>query len=339
MKKFVTNILKYLIGFGIAAILIWWSLHNLSGKDLTDIKEALLRARFWLLVPVFAVLLASHWFRALRWKQLITPLGYQPAVVDLVCGLLIGYIANQVIPRAGEIVRCTTVARANKIPPEKIIGTMVAERAFDIVCLLLISLGTFIMEYDYIESYSAEIYHSLRHGLNAGGPARWLILGGLVLFALLCYWLVKKAKTNKLGRFIANIGHGLAEGLQSIKRVDNKPKFLLNTLLIWTCYVLATWLGCFALEETSHLNISTSIAMLVFGTFGIIVSPGGLGAYPIAIQKTLGLYGLDDNIGLATGWILWLAQFIFTIIFGLAAYCLLNYLKRPVHEKHSIHTA
>lgn len=339
MKRFITNILKYLVGFGIAAWLIWWSFHHLSSKDIADIKEALLRARFWLLAPVFVVLLLSHWFRARRWKQLITPLGYHPSTVDLVCGLLIGYIANQVIPRAGEIVRCTTVARVNKIPPEKIIGTMVAERAFDVLCLLLISIGTFFMEYSHIESYSAEIYHGMRHGLSSGSSGRWWVLGILVLTIVCFIWLVKKAQSSKWGSFIANVGRGLWEGLQSIKNVENKSMFLLNTVLIWTSYVLATWLGCFALEETSHLTISTSVAMLVFGTFGIIVAPGGLGAYPIAIQKTLGLYGLDDNIGLAAGWILWFAQFLFTIIFGLAAYFLLNYLKKPVHEKHNIHTA
>lgn len=339
MKRFVANILKYLIGFGIAAVLIWWSLHKLSSKDLLDIKQALFRARFWLLLPVFAILLLSHWFRAIRWKQLIAPMGYNPPVLDLVCGILIGYIANQLIPRAGEIVRCTAVAKVNKIPPEKIIGTMVAERAFDVICLALITTGTFFMEYRYIESYFSEILHGIKQGLLHGGSKRWWILGSIILVIALLVWIAKRAQSHKWGRFLATVARGLWEGLMSIKKVENKPLFLLNTLFIWSCYIMATWLGCFALEETSHLTISTSVAMLVFGTFGIIVAPGGLGAYPIAIQKTLGFYGLDENIGLATGWILWLAQFLFTIIFGLAAYLLLNYIKRPMHEKHNVHTA
>ncbi len=339
MKRFVANILKYLIGFGIAVVLIWWSLHNLSSKDIMDIKAALLRARFWLLLPVFVILLLSHWFRAMRWKQLINPMGYHPSILDLVCGILIGYIANQLVPRAGEIVRCTTVAKANKIPPEKIIGTIVAERAFDVICLALITLGTFFMEYRYIQSYFTDILQSLRNGLLHGGSRRWWILGGIVLVIVLLVWITKRAQSHKWGRFMATVAKGLWEGLMSIKRVENKWLFLVNTLFIWCCYILATWLGCFALEETSHLAISTGVAMLVFGTFGIIIAPGGLGAYPIAIQKTLGLYGMDDTIGLAAGWILWLAQFLFTIIFGLAAYLLLNYIKRPVHEKHNIHTA
>jgi hypothetical protein len=78
--------------------------------------------------------------------------------------------------------------------------------------------------------------------------------------------------------------------------------------------------------------------MLVFGTFGIIIAPGGLGAYPIAIQKTLNLYGINDTIGLATGWILWIAQFIFTIIFGTLGYILIYRIKPVSHEEHIVHT-
>lgn len=338
MKRLLVSSLKYIIGFGIGALLIWWSLHSLSGKDLTDIKEALLRARFWLLIPVFIILLSSHWFRAMRWKQLITPLGYNPPILQLICGLLIGYIGNQMIPRAGEILRCTSVAKANKIPAEKLIGTMVAERAFDVVCLGLITFGTIIMEYAYIESYANDIFASIRNGIEHGGNKRWVIIGILLLIIVGFIVLVRKLPHTKFGQFIRRILKGIWEGLSSIRKVKNKPFFLLNTLMMWICYVLATWVGCFALEETMHLTISTSVAMLVFGTFGIIIAPGGLGAYPIAIQKTLNLYGINDTIGLAAGWILWIAQFIFTIIFGTLAYILIYRIKPVSHEEHVVRT-
>jgi uncharacterized protein (TIRG00374 family) len=339
MKRAFLYLLKYLVGFGIAGLLIWLSLRKLSAKDLTDIREALLRARFWLILPVFGILLLSHWFRARRWQQLIVPLGYKPTVSQLLCSLFIGYLGNQLIPRAGEIIRCTTVAKTARVPAEKVIGTMVAERAFDVICLALLTAGTLVMEYQYIESYMHDIYTAIVESLTKGGPRRWWSLLVLVLVIAGSIWLAKKIKNHRSGQFIARIAKGLWEGLSSIKKVSNKPLFLLNTVLIWTCYILSTWIGCFALQETEHLPLTTAVAMLVFGTFGIIIAPGGLGAYPIAIQKTLELYGLNNNIGLAAGWILWLAQFAFTIVFGLAAYILINYIKQPVHEKQSIHTA
>jgi uncharacterized membrane protein YbhN (UPF0104 family) len=339
MKRAFLYLLKYLVGFGIGGLLIWLSLRKLSAKDLIDIREALLRARFWLLIPVFVILLLSHWFRARRWKQLIVPLGYEPTVAQLLCSLFIGYLGNQLVPRAGEIIRCTTVAKVSKVPAEKVIGTMVAERAFDVVCLALITTGTLLMEYRYIESYMHDISVAAGKSLTTGGPRRWWTLLVIALITAGIIWLIKKAKNHRWGQFLARVAKGLWEGLSSIKKVKNKPLFLLNTILIWACYILSTWVGCFALQETEHLPLTTAVAMLVFGTFGIIVAPGGLGAYPFAIQKTLELYGLNDTIGLAAGWILWLAQFIFTVVFGLVAYILINYLKQPLHEKPHIHTA
>ncbi|RXK86686.1 lysylphosphatidylglycerol synthase transmembrane domain-containing protein [Filimonas effusa] len=336
MKRALLYLLKYLVGFGIAGLLIWLSFRQLSDQDLTDIKEALLRARFWLLLPVFLILFLSHWFRARRWRQLITPLGYKPSVAQLLCSLFIGYIGNQLVPRAGEIIRCTTVARTSKVPAEKVIGTMVAERAFDVVCLAVITTATFFIEYKYIESYFRDITRTAGEGI-AGGRHWWLLLiAALVVIAAI--WLIRKGRKLKWVQFLTRVWRGLLEGLSSINKVENKPLFLLNTVLIWVCYILSTWLGCFALAETEHLPVTTAVAMLVSGTFGIIIAPGGLGAYPAAIQKTLELYGLSGTIGLAAGWILWLAQFFFTIIFGLGAYLLINYFKQPLHEKQSVHS-
>jgi uncharacterized membrane protein YbhN (UPF0104 family) len=105
---------------------------------------------------------------------------------------------------------------------------------------------------------------------------------------------------------------------------------------MWLCYALSTWIGCWALEETSHLDFLTGIALLVFGTFGVIVAPGGLGAYPIAIQKTLMLYGLNANIGLAVGWLLWLAQFVFNLIFGSLAYIIITIRNKKNNEEYKL---
>lgn len=340
MKRIALYILKYLLGFGIAVLLVWWSVHSLTAGDISDIKAALLRARFWLLIPVSAVLLTSHWFRALRWKQLIVPLGYSPSTVQLLWGLLVGYIGNQLIPRAGEILRCTTVAKATRIPAEKLIGTLVAERAFDILCLTLIATGTIIMEYPYMEEYFLELYDKATSSIMHGGAERWWWLLGITVFISLLVFAYRQLKRNrKTAHFVTSVMRGLADGLRSIKKVENKPRFLLNTLLIWSCYILSTWIGCWALAETEHLPVTTALTMLIFGTLGIIITPGGLGAYPIIIQKTLSLYGLSDNIGRASGWILWTAQFIFTVITGTIAWIMIHHIKQKISEKRSTYTA
>lgn len=334
MKKIFLTIFKYVVAFGIGILLMWWSFKGLTKEDLHFITSVLKRANYLMLIPVFIILMLSHLFRALRWKQLIEPLGYKPPVFQLLCGVLIGYIANQFIPRAGEIVRCTSISKYNRIPAEKLIGTIVAERAFDMVSLLVITTFTVVIQYDIMQPYVAEIGSALTAKFQHNSSFRLLIFGLLITIALILYFFLKKFKTHKYVQLLKRIVKGILQGLLSIKNVSNKPMFLVNTVLLWTCYVMATWLGCFALEETMNLSISAGLAMLVLGTFGVIVAPGGLGAYPIAIQKTLLLYNIPENIGFASGWLLWIAQFVFVVFFGIIAYVALK-LKYRKHESHT----
>lgn len=337
MKRIFAIVIKYLLAFSIAIFLLWWSLSGLTDKDIADIKVALGKANYLLLVPVFIVLLLSHFFRALRWRQLIEPMGYRPSPFYLTCGVLIGYIGNQLIPRAGEVLRCTTISRPTKIPAEKLIGTIVAERAFDICCLLLLTAGVFYLEWEYISTYVHEIRDAVTSGFAAKKGKGWIALIVFVILVII-YLLYKRFRTHKGGGLFIKIVKGLAQGLTSIKNVRNKFLFLLYTVLIWVCYAAATYLGCLALEETAQLGVLPALSLLIFGTFGIIVAPGGLGAYPIAIQKTLVLYGVAGIIGLASGWILWIAQFIFVMLFGTIAWLAVNFAKKKIDEEHVIHT-
>ncbi len=337
MKKAIVSFLKISIGFGIAGFLIWFSFHDLTEEDLNDIKSALLGARFWLILVVFAILLFSHWIRSLRWKQMIVPMHYNPPVFDLLCGLLVGYFANQLLPRAGEIIRCTAVAKKNKIPAEKLIGTIVVERAVDLICLLVLSVATFFIEYKHISVYAKEIISAISiYFVNNTTIAIVILIAFAVLIAFVIDFM-RKRSANKNG-FFWKMLTGLKEGLLSIKKVKNKWLYFFYTIIIWLCYIVSTWIGCFALEQTAHLSFSSSIALLVFGTFGIIVAPGGLGAYPIAIQKTLVLYGLSANIGMAAGWLLWTAQFAFNIIFGTIAYLFLAFNNKKKHEEYGVYS-
>ena len=159
-----------------------------------------------------------------------------------------------------------------------------------------------------------------------------------IAFVIILAFIVQKLKKSKWGKGVSRVLKGIREGLVSVKQVKNKLLFFIYTIAIWLCYVISTWIGCFTLEETTGLPITTAMAMLIFGTFGIIIAPGGLGAYPVAIQKTLIFYGINGNIGLAVGWLLWLAQFIFTLLFGTLAYIALTITKNK-NEEHSSYSA
>ena len=138
MNKKLFTILQYVVFLGLGIFLAWWSLKDLNREEKDQIKIALSHARYWLIIPVFVILFLSHLVRAMRWKLLINSLGYQPRTDNAFFAVMIGYLTNLAIPRLGEILKCTMLARYEKIPTEKLIGTIILERIIDAITLLIV---------------------------------------------------------------------------------------------------------------------------------------------------------------------------------------------------------
>jgi uncharacterized protein (TIRG00374 family) len=338
MKKLYPVILKYVIVFGIIGLLIWLSFRHFTPKNWDDMLGALQRARYLLLLPVFILLMLSHYFRSLRWQQLIEPMGYHPPLFDLLCALLTGYLTNQFLPRGGEVVRCTVITRKHKIPVEKLIGTIITERAVDVLCLLIVGISIFFIQYSLLSAYTHNLLFPPAHTpREQGRHIRWAVVV-IAVAVLLAIIITIRILLKKFPTFFKKIFRGFSEGFLSIKKMRSKWKFIAYTALMWTCYIFSTWIGCFAMQETEHLSLATGVVLLFAGTLGIIVTPGGVAAYPIAIQSALLLYDINEDIGLAFGWLLWASQFVFTLVFGTLAYIAINFRKRS-YEKHSIRSA
>jgi glycosyltransferase 2 family protein len=338
MNKKILGLLQYLLFFGLAVFLVWWSLGKIEHKDWLDIKGAWLRADFWLLIPVVLILLASHLCRAIRWRILMQPMGYNPSVLNTYFAVLVSYIVNLLVPRLGEVIKCSILNRYEKIPTDKLVGTVVAERAFDLVCLAIVFGITFFSQVDVIGVYaSAMLSKIFNNGASATTRiANWalilLVLAGV--FATV-RWLLKKfahiSIVQKIKQMLKNVWHGLT----SIRYLQNKTWFIFYTILIWVFYLAAIRVGMAAMKETAGYGIRESLSVLSMGSIGMIATPGGIGAYPLLVQETMVLYGLTENMGKAFGWLLWLVQFFMVIIFGAISVFLLPVINRKKKDEKS----
>lgn len=326
MKKKFLTILQYLFFAALAAFFVWLSLKDLDKKHWAQLKAALDRANYWLLVPVLALLLASHLLRALRWRQLIEPLGYRPSVLNTFFGVIIGYFVNLGAPRLGEVVKCTILSRYEKVPVDKLVGTIVAERAFDVICLVIVFALTLVFQFDVIHSLFA--WDILAFFRTAGGKISWTKVGLAILVAVVAIAAVKGILSRyshinivkKIKAVFLNIWHGLT----SVRGVKNKPLFFVYSAGIWLLYLLSTWVGFFAIKETSGLTMTDALSVLAMGSVGMIVSPGGIGAYALLVEKTVAFYNIPNlPYGQALGWLLWFGQFLSFILFGVASFILL----------------
>ncbi len=330
-KKTASTILQLIVFLGLGVALILWRYRAMNETEKEAMFAAFTHVRWWLGVPILVIGFLSHLFRALRWKQLLQPLDIYPSVPNITFSVLIGYLANALVPRLGEVAKCTVLAKYEKVPADKLVGTIIAERAFDLVCLVLILFLTLALQYNIIYPFARDLY--LKLFTDSAGNFIWLrivialgiALGGILAIVL----LYRKIKNSKVGHIIKGIG----EGLKAIGQVKRKGVFLLYSLLIWCMYTLAVVVGFYALPETEHIAPLAGLAVITFGSVGMIATPGGIGAYPVIVAQVLLLYGISEGIGLAYGWVSWAAQTAIVILLGLLSLVLLPLYNRNQHAK------
>ncbi|HVM88123.1 MAG TPA: lysylphosphatidylglycerol synthase transmembrane domain-containing protein [Puia sp.] len=342
MNKRLITVFQYFFFALLAAFFVWLSLRNLDKSRWAQLKDALSRAHYWLLIPVLILLLLSNWLRALRWKQLIEPMGYSPSMLNTFFGVLIGYFVNLGAPRLGEVMKCTILARYEKVPAEKLVGTIVAERAFDVICLASVFGLAFIFQFDVLQSLaSAYIYPAFQNKAGAVSVQKIIfIVAGTVVFLLLIRFLLNRFGHINIVQKVKNILIGILHGLTSVRNVKNKPLFFVYTVLIWVLYLLSTWCGFFAINETRSLTLIDALSVLAMGSVGMIVSPGGIGAYALLVQETVAFYHVPkEPFGQALGWLLWFGQLMNFIIFGVASFILLPRFNKKRYEELSNNTA
>ncbi len=330
MNKRLRTILQYCFFFGLGIFFAWLSLKNLDREKTAQIRLAFQNARHWLVIPVFVILFLSHFVRALRWRLLIEPLGYYPSKANSFFAVMIGYLVNQGVPGLGEVVKCTVLARYEKIPADKLIGTIILERLIDAVTLLVIFGVTLLIQ--------PELYSKITHAFF--DPAEetetstlsslliTLILLAVIIILIGVWMLIKKKSINDLVSLSKRIWKSIIQGIGAIRHLKKRKQFIVLTILLWTLYVSGGYIGFMAFRETETYGIREAFTILSAGSIGMIASPGGIGAYAYLIQKTMQVYGLNEGIALAFGWILWLAQTAVILIGGLISFAAIPYYNK-----------
>lgn len=341
MHKRLFSILQFCIFFGLGIFLVWWSINKMDDKSWEDCKTAMKSARYLLLIPVFLIMLLSHISRAIRWKILMAPMGYYPRFINTFCAVMVGYLANLAFPRLGEVLKCTILGKYEKVPPDKLIGTILVERAVDVVSLIIVFFIAVISQADIIGAYAKQtINDKFLTGTKEYFFIKLLILLAVIIFIyFLLKFLFRRFGHTVLINKIRNIITGIGIGLSTIKILKNKWAFIFHSVLIWSCYAAGTYIGFFAIKETSMLPLAAAFPVLAFASIGMILTPGGIGAYPLFIMQVMALYNIEEGFGFANGTIQWAAQFLIILFVGFIALLILPiYNKKNKHAEHTINS-
>jgi glycosyltransferase 2 family protein len=311
MRKYLFTIVQYIFFLGLGILFIWLTIKDISTEDWIKIQSSLQQARHIMIVPVVVMLLLSHYIRAVRWRMLMEPLGYKPSIFNTWSAVMIGYLVNAGVPRLGEVVKCTLLAKYEKIRVDKLVGTIVIERIIDVVCLILVFILAILFQGYVIQDFINDLIQTSLTD-DSGGIAYEKILilvFAIITFIVIIYFLFKQfAHVNLINRF-KKIGFGIIAGLGSISLMKRKGLFIIYTILIWFLYLASATAGIYALKESEHLGWGGGLTTLGVGSIGMILTPGGIGAYPLLVAKLMELYGLDvKTTGITIGWLLWSVQ-------------------------------
>jgi len=331
LNKTLINIFKFIIPLGLGIFLIWLAVKDLSPEDTANIWQSFREANyFWVFVVMVAGLL-SHMSRAYRWLLMLGSLDYTPKFTNSFFSVAIGYLANLAFPRLGEVTRCGIMNRYEKIPLPVLLGTVLAERLIDMLILLALTFITLVTQYELltglINTYLLTPLENKMLGLK-DSIGFTIVFAGIAIVLAVALFIFLKKKLKIFFQKISGITKSFAEGLITIKNVRNKWAFVFHSLFIWTMYIAMMYLSTFALAETTGLSIDAMLAAFVFGTFGMVFTQGGIGAYPLIIQKTLELYGTSETGAYAFGWLTWSAQTVLILLLGLLSLILLPYFNK-----------
>jgi uncharacterized protein (TIRG00374 family) len=293
-----------------------------------------LHARYIWIIFSLLFLTTSHFIRAYRWNLLIGALHYKPALIHTFYAVMIGYTANYAFPRIGEITKCGVLAKTERIPADKLLGTVIIERVVDLITLLIFMVILITARFEFFSGFiKPQIFEPLGNlftPLSRKTVIIWILIITLpILFTILAYryrsYFVKWSFANK----IKDVIKGVLSGLKTVYTMKKNLQFVIFSFLIWIFYWLMTYIAFFALPSTADLKIIDGLFILVIGGFAFVAPvQGGIGAFHWIVSVGLSLYGISKVEGLAFATIIHGSQLLWTVLLGFVSMIILASVRR-----------
>ena len=302
-----------------------------------DIKVA---NYYWLIVALVLAII-SHIFRALRWNLLINSLDYKTKLSTTFYAVMIGYLANTAVPRMGEFARCGVLSKKEKIPFNALFGTVISERIFDLVTLIVIIFLVLIFQFKSLGGFLSQTFGPFFQSLTSNIPTLIMYTSIGLVVVLVIYFALKalKERIKKLPLYnkIRGFYDGLMDGVKTIMKLKEKWLFLFYTFLIWLFYALMVYFPVYMLPETSGLTFADALTILAIGSLGIVAPvPGGIGAYHFIVKAVLvEIFNIGGNAAGSFAAITHAGQTLLSLVVGGLSYIYIGVLSRkekPLNE-------
>lgn len=259
------------------------------GKDLGQLIDTLLRQSLLWFVGLFALHTFSHLLRAIRWKLLIEPVKKNISLHAAFSSLMIGFMINGILPRAGEFVRSYVLGKKEHIPTSALLSTVILERLLD-----FISFATVLLTVVFFNAESIMMWFPFLSGsewvLNIFAVLLFLFFITLFLKSRIIFSFVKKISVIAPAasrKKIDSMMESFLRGFQASTVEKNYGMIALLTFSIWFTYIIILYLPfqLFGLADLTILSAAT--LQISSGIASAMPTPNGIGSYHSFIAFTL----------------------------------------------------
>lgn len=328
MNKKASNFIKYTFSFLLAIALVYFAFKGVDWKEFLD---GLKSVRWFYIFLFFVVSVIALIFREERWKAMMEPLDKNVRRDDCWDASNVGNLVNVALPGAGEFVRCGYLVN-KKMSYDKVLGTVVCERAWDVVAVVFLFIASMLFEWDRMLPFLRE--HIVSPIAENFSFSIWWILVPIVLVAGI-WAFFHYGKRTKLYLKIREALVGIWLGIKSFTQMEHKWAFLLYTLGIWFMYLLMSYFTFLAIPSLEHLTLMDALFISSIGNIASVVPvPGGVGAYHYLVAMSLmTIYGSSWEAGLLCATLSHGLHAVLLILLGVLSYFVIGIRRKRLLQK------
>ncbi|MDR1602561.1 MAG: flippase-like domain-containing protein [Tannerella sp.] len=326
LKTFLRKTVRIVLPLGLGCILLWYLY---QGQDLSEmVKVIKTGVRYDIILYSLLFGLGANVARGYRWGLLIDSLGKKVRRINTVLAVLGNYAINMALPRVGEIWRCGIIAKYEKVPFSKLLGTLFIDRVMDTLVVGILTLCVAVFNISFFNRYFTD-HPEFLTGFKSLFTSVWIYAA--LAFAVVCLWLMfaklsHLAFVQKIKLMLLNIW----EGVKSLWKMKHKTRFFLQTLMIWAGYFLYFYITFYAFDFTRDLGPRIGLIAFTMSSVAVAVPiQGGIGVWHFAVISTLICFGVSESDAATFALVVYMVQSVlWTVSTGLVSILALPVINR-----------
>lgn len=285
-----------------------------SGIQWDSLLDALRTAQYHWVGIGGLLFLGTYPIRAFRWAFLL-PEAYRSTLRHRLSATTIGFMASNVFPgRAGELFRATCFSLKTGLPLGAAIGSIVVERLFDLICVL-VGLGGVLVLLGDRGGADSGMDRVVQAGMAFGGITL-LIIAGLVLLRFRPKWvrgwveIFLRPVPEGMGTKILALFDSITQGLTVLSSPLHILGVFVLSVLHWSVAILGIHISLWAFGMDPP--ILAALAVFVFTALAVALpqAPGYIGVWQVAAEKALGLVGAQVYAAKGFALVTWAASIV-----------------------------